>query len=108
MRTIKLMPEYMAFPVWEDFDDGTADIDPAELPLSPGLKKDLMDWAEEYEATYDDDHPGNSGFGTPEDQMGFDRRGRELWQRLADQLRGVANVSYYSIADERLHPPSTP
>jgi hypothetical protein len=38
MRRIRLIPEYGAHPIWEWVEDGTEDVDPAELPVSPDLR----------------------------------------------------------------------
>jgi hypothetical protein len=96
------MPEYNASPVWEVDDLGLDDLEPSELPISPELQRDLVGWARRYQATFDGDYPGNSGFQSREAESDFDRDGRRLWRRLAEELGDGARVSYFSILENSL------
>jgi hypothetical protein len=105
VRALKLMPDYDCFPLWEEIPDGTRNVDPADLPLDPELRQELLDWADAYDATLDPDYPPDSGFPSPEAEVEFDRQGRDLWRRLVEQLRGAATVSYFSVRDGSLGGP---
>jgi hypothetical protein len=102
MRKIRLMPEYRTYPTWEEYDDGVADIEPSELLISDSLRNALIEWDSAYQATYNADYPPAGGFATAETQADFDRQGRELWRRLSAELDGVADVSYFSVTENRL------
>ena len=98
VRRFELMPDYHCFPLWELFDDDVPDNpDPAELPISVALQEALLDWADAYDATLDDGNPADSGFSSPQAASEFDDRGRDLWRRLAEELRGTAVVTYRSV-----------
>jgi hypothetical protein len=105
MRGFKLMPEYECAPVWEDVPDGTRNVDPAQLPISPELARELNGWADEFEATFNAEYPPDSGFPSPEAEADFDRRGRDLCRRLAAELGDTGRVSYFSVKDNVLVPP---
>ena len=85
VRRIKLMADYQCFPLWEYEEDGARDVDPESLPISPALKKDLIDWAERLDSSLDWSDPGGTvwppGFWT-----GFNERGAELAKRLQEEL----------------------
>ena len=102
MRRIRLIPEYGAHPIWEWVEDGTEDVDPAELPVSPDLRTALMAWDAEFQETFDKADPGASTFQSTAAEEDFERRGRALWWRLSEELRGVADVSYYSVTEGRM------
>lgn len=97
--SIKVMADYNCWPLWAA--DGEVDnIDPASVPLSVGLRRALLDWADAFDAILDHDDPAASGFASPEARVAFDRRGRELAQRVAGELRETHRVLYYSVAQQ--------
>jgi hypothetical protein len=96
------MPEYRTNPIWEEHDDGVADIQPSELPISEDLRTALVEWDAAYQDTYNADYPPDGGFSTAEHRVDFDRHGRELWRRLSDELNGIADVSYFSVTENKL------
>jgi hypothetical protein len=99
------MPDYECHPLWEELPDGVRNLDPAALPVDADLRRDLLDWARDYDATLDPDYPPDSGFESREAEARFDERGRLLWGRLAAALRGVAVVSYHGVIDSALDGP---
>ena len=107
MRRINLQPLYDASPLQEESGAGTVGVDPADLPLSAPLQKAVVSWGEEYQSTYDEEYPEDSGFLSPVAASDYDRRGRLLWDRLAEELDGVAEVSYHSLTDKTLLPPDS-
>jgi hypothetical protein len=99
---IAVMPDYQCFPLWLYVDDELEDNPaPSELPISLPLQEDLLAWADAYDATFDEDGPVESGFPSPQAAEDFDDRGRQLWGRLSDELRGTAVVTYRSVVDPR-------
>jgi hypothetical protein len=101
MRRIRLAPEYNTTSVWELYDDGgSEDIEPAELPISPGLQRDLTAWSAAWQSTFAPEYPPESSFPSADAEATFRRAGRELARRLADELNGIAEVSYSSMLDD--------
>lgn len=86
MRSIKLMPDYGCFPLWEASSDIFGNINPEELTISRQLKEGLFAWAEWYDSTLNIDDPINSGFSSPNDQRDFENEGRSLAARLREEL----------------------
>jgi hypothetical protein len=89
MRKLKLMADYLCYPLW--YADRTdphevGDFAPDLLPLSESLREDLMAWAAEYDATLDMANPQEAGFDTQEDASKFKASGFELAKRLQDEL----------------------
>lgn len=85
-RNLKLMPDYYSYPLWEETEGGYDNVDPAEIPISPGLKNDLISWAQKYDDTLDRDDPRQSGFPTPEAEAAFKAEGEALLARLKAEL----------------------
>lgn len=86
MRKIKLMPDYHCYPLWEQSDHVVGNIDPASLPIPEALVKDLLTWAQTFDATLNMDDPLRSGFPDIEQEAAFKEQGRILQQRLAQAL----------------------
>lgn len=87
-RTLKLMPEYGCWPIWTDEPTEGFDynIDPRTLGLSAPLCAALEVWADEHEATLNQDYPPDSDFPSPEARESFFARGRELFAQLQAEL----------------------
>ena len=45
MKTIKLMPDYQCYPLWDMTPGEYGDLDPMTLPIPELLQSQLMDWA---------------------------------------------------------------
>ena len=88
------MAAYEAFPLWLERPDGVSNVDPAdpELDLSRPLATALIAWSDDYDRTYDPTDPAVGGLGSG--TAGFNTRGRELSQELADALGPRYSVTY--------------
>ncbi|QVQ53421.1 hypothetical protein J4H86_06590 [Spiractinospora alimapuensis] len=103
MESIKVMADYDCYPLWgvgPGFYDNLSPYASA-LGLSSGLAVELDRWAEEYDATLNRADPKESGFPTPEAEDDFARRGRELAQRVANEVGGVWSVIYFDSRELR-------
>ena len=98
-ETIKLMADYECFPLWKTGEEGTANLDPENLPLSAETRKRLMNWAEWYDSTLNADDPVSSGFADKEDEQAFEEEGRSLCKTLRKELNGTHTVVYFSESD---------
>ena len=86
MREIRLMAEYGCWPLWGVAADELGDIDPHTLPISDTLKARLVQWSDDWEATYDEDDPRNSAFESQAAQDAFKARGHALGEALQAEL----------------------
>jgi hypothetical protein len=89
------MADYETFPIWRSDSPDPANIDPASLPISPALAKDLVDWADMYDATLNRSDPIASGFPNAAAESEFYARGEQLARRLAAELAPAYAVEYF-------------
>ena len=85
MRTLKLMPDYFCFPLWEADPGEVGNVDPAGLPISQALRDRLLQWAGAFDAMLDMSDPAASRI-APEVAQAFEREGAALAQALRDEL----------------------
>jgi len=98
---IKIMADYQCYPLWGNFGDCQGNINPDNLPISNDLRNALERWQAVYDKILVLDDPGASGFKTVEAETEFEKQGVVIWQQLAQVLRGIAKVSYYSEINNR-------
>lgn len=96
MRTIKVMADYFASPLWIE-GDGVAsrNVNPSTLGISESLATELMAWADEYTGTLNSDDPSASGFADVATELAFVAKGRELADRLQAELRQSTRVDFF-------------
>ena len=87
------MPEYGAWPIWED--EAVGNVNPDSLPVSAELRARLLRWAGDYDSTLDPDDPSDSGFPSDGVAEAHDREGRELSRALAEELGAGYSVRYW-------------
>ena len=94
-RRIRLMADYFCHPLWRNGGAEVGDIDPATLPISDGLKRDLDAWARAFDAILDMDDPANKGgFQSPQARDDFTARGADLARRLRDELGPAWEIEF--------------
>lgn len=86
MKTIKLMPDYHCYPLWDMTPYKYCDLDPQKLPISRPLQIQLMDWAKVYDETLNIEYPVDSGFSSVDTKNAFEAEGARLANRLRDEL----------------------
>lgn len=94
MKRLKLLAEYDCWPVWDISGDDTKDINPRLLNISSELVDLLNEWASDFETTFDDEYPPDSGFSSEEKEKEFLRKGDIIFQLLKEQLSGDTEVIY--------------
>jgi hypothetical protein len=98
-RRIKLMADYFCHPLWHNGGVDVGDIEPASLPISEDLQRDLDAWARAFDAILDMDDPANKGgFESPQAVARFVADGAQLAQRLRDELGPGWDVDYWPPA----------
>lgn len=88
MRTLKLMPDYYCFPLWETLVDGLDNINHYTLSISNDLKTELDLWADKYDATLNKEDPSASKFESQSKEEAFWKEGYDLLERLNKELKG--------------------
>lgn len=101
-KKMKLMVDYQCFPLWEESDGDTKNVNPDDLPLASELKSALRNWAASYERTLNQEYPPDSGFINPEQEAAFEAEGKRLWKELRVQLGSEFKVVYFSNREARL------
>lgn len=98
-RRIKMMADYFCHPLWRNGGVEVGDIDPASLPISEGLQRDLDAWARAFDAILDMDDPANKGgWESPQARDDFAARGADIAQRLREELGPGWEVDYWPPA----------
>jgi hypothetical protein len=98
---VRVAADYHCWPTWVDNGTVFENADPRTLPISAQIAAALLQWAEEYDATLDQDYPPDSSFATPGDEAQWVERGRALAQRLTKELGGSAQVTYFDAGLSR-------
>jgi hypothetical protein len=96
-----MMWDYTAFPLWRVADGHGPWSD--ELRLSDDLRHELQAWSDQWtEAMWGDHGPDQPGWESPSDEMfaAWDHRGRELLERVREELGPQFTVGY---RNERTH-----
>lgn len=92
---IKLMPKYGCWPLWWESGHPPDNIDARELPLSTETTAALIRWADDYDATLNQEYLPDSAFPSAETEAAFYREGTRLWLRLREELGNGYEVVYY-------------
>lgn len=103
---IRIAAEWQCWPTWTTDLAGTLDNpDPHDL-VDSALADELVAWADEFDAIFDPQDPGQASFGSEEAEHDFAARGRALSQQVADQLG--REVTYRYRGDVVLSPGGRP
>ncbi len=92
---LRVATEYLCYPLWLiHADGGTDNPAPGDLGLPADLVADLDAWAAEYDAIFPPDDPGSAAFPSPQAEVDFYARGRELARRTARAVAGRYAVTF--------------
>lgn len=97
MKSIRLGVVYGAPPIFcADMNQmGYVELD--LLPLTRSLVADLKTWDREFQNTFREDYPPNSGFRSEEDVLEHNRRGVLLWERLQQEMGKNTSVEFIPL-----------
>jgi hypothetical protein len=95
VRRIRLMADYICYPLWEMDPSDSYEIDPRSLPLRQETILRLDHWADIYDGILNMDDPASSGFKTEKDEEDWIQEGVLLWKLLQQELGTDYQVYYY-------------
>lgn len=94
MEHIIVIREYMATPIFCSNDDNMGHVDVDALPVTDELKNKLKLWHADYQSTFDENYPPNSGFICRDADQAHIERGRQLAEQLRIELGEGYKVEY--------------
>ncbi len=89
------MADYGCYPLWETSPNLYGNINPDDLPISEDLKKELLEWADEYDSILNWSDPASSVFPSKAAEDAFRKKGYELGERLKTELGKEFSVIMY-------------
>ncbi len=97
-KKLKFSSAYMEEPIVIIDDNIFCHYAAHELNISKDLAKKIQHWDDLYQDTLDHNYPPDSDFQTEEDKRKHQVLGKELAQKLQNELGPEFNVKYYSDA----------
>lgn len=97
MKIYRLSAEYCVPPIFNTDVDEMGPIAIAELNLSASLRDELEKWDLEFQQTFSDDYPPDSGFQSEDDQHRHNQRGAELAVLLQKELGPDVTVEFFPL-----------
>lgn len=100
MINLRLVLEYLASPIFcYDVDQmGHLEID--DLEISDDLKRQLKVWDKEFQDTFNDDYPPDSGFSSRQQLQRHIQQGYKLVTKLQLELGESYKINYQPLSDE--------
>ena len=92
MMNLRLVNEYFSPPLFCPDLEKMGHID--DLHISRGLKDELFLWDKEYQASFNDDYPPDSGFSSIEDEIRHKNVGVMLAKKMQKELEGRYLIEY--------------
>ncbi len=94
MKTLRFRAVYGAPPIFNPDVDEMGYMEPSELRLSANLLAQLDEWNREFQQTFSDDYPPDSGFASEDDQRRHNARGAELAVLLQQELGTSVRIEF--------------
>jgi len=97
MKTFRLRAVYGAPPIFNPDVEEMGYVEPSELRLSANLLAQLGEWNREFQQTFSDDYPPDSGFASEDDRLRHNARGAELAVLLQQELGQSVRIEFIPI-----------
>jgi len=88
---LRLAPEYMCRPLWDDDSGDTVNV--FDLGLPEDLVYRIEEWDDRFQATYNADDPAASDFATPAERAAYVEEGRKIAVALREAWPGELTVA---------------
>jgi len=93
---LRIMADYDCYPLWQFGSGSSRNVCPSELPIPDELIRRLSSWQRRYDDTLLRTDPVLSGFSSVEEELSFEREGRDIWREMRSALGPGYQVSYFS------------
>jgi len=97
MKSIRLGVVYGAPPIFCADIDQMGYVEPDCLLLTPPLVADLKAWNQDFQATFCEDYPPDSGFQSEDERLEHNKRGVQLWLELQQELGANMFVEFIPL-----------
>lgn len=94
MKTFRLGAVYGAPPIFNPDVDEMGYVELSDLHVSPHLLAQLVEWNREFQRTFSDDYPPDSGFNSEDDRNRHNARGAELAALLQQELGAGVRIEF--------------
>jgi hypothetical protein len=94
MINLRLANEYLAGPVFCPDLDQMGHVDIEDLPVSRSLSDKIRMWDDEYQSTFNDEYPPDSGFCSPQEKVRHVNEGCLLAQEMQAELGDSYKIEY--------------
>jgi hypothetical protein len=98
MKDLRLGAVYGASPVFCSNNEDMGYVELADLPISKLLNSKIDDWNMDFQRTYIDDYPPDSGFKTEEELESHNQSGMELSRHLQNELGSNYHVEFIPLS----------
>jgi hypothetical protein len=97
MKTFRLGAAYGAPPIFNPDVEDMGCTEPSDLHASPHLLALLEEWHIEFQQTFSDDYPPDSGFNSEDDRNRHNMRGTELATLLQQELGAGVRIEFIPL-----------
>jgi|SRR5471030_2132278 hypothetical protein len=97
MKTFRLRAVYGAPPIFNPGVDEMGYMEPSELHLSSHLLARLEEWNGEFQQTFSNDYPPDSGFTSEDDRNRHNARGADLATLLQQELGESVRIEFIPL-----------
>jgi len=97
MKTFRLGAVYGAPPIFNPDVDEMGYIEPSDLHLSPHLLTQLEEWNAEFQQTFFEDYPPDSGFKSEDDRNRHNAHGADLATLLQRELGAGVRIEFIPL-----------
>lgn len=97
MKTLRLSAVYGAPPIFNLDVDEMGYMEPSDLHLSSHLLARLEEWNKEFQQTFSDDYPPDSGFTSEDDRNRHNTCGAEIATLLQQELGTSVRIEFIPL-----------
>jgi hypothetical protein len=97
MKTFRLGAVYGAPPIFNPDVDEMGYVEPSDLQISPHLFAQLREWNAEFQQTFSDHYPPDSGFESEDERNRHNERGAELAALLQQELGARVRIEFIPL-----------
>jgi hypothetical protein len=100
MKNIRFGVEYCGTPLFCADIDMMGQFTPEDLGLPEDLIEEIHAWDSEFQETFCDEYPPDSGFHSRQKVLEHNSKGKELAQKIRDVLGPEVNITFLPINED--------